>query len=96
MTQTLDPDNMAIGDPIHDSPVGSGVITDVTERGYPKVNRVAVAWCERPDGGRFDPHNHRGGSKAGTGVIPEGYVAPPKKAEEPHVFWPNSYAAGSD
>lgn len=89
----MDPDGLCVGDWIHDSPVGSGTITDVTERGYPQVNHVAVAWCERPDGGRFDPHGHKGGSCSGTGVIPEGYVAPAPKEREPLAIWPNSYAA---
>lgn len=46
------------GDTIADSPVGPGVITDFSERGYPRVNRVAVAYLRRTDGLVFDPHGH--------------------------------------
>jgi hypothetical protein len=52
-----------IGDLVSDSPVGSGVLTGITERGYPQVNHVAVTWLERNDGARFDPHNRKGGSR---------------------------------
>lgn len=45
------------------SPVGAGTVTGITERGYPQVNHVAVAWLTRPDGGQFDPHDKVGGSK---------------------------------
>jgi hypothetical protein len=47
-----------IGDRIAASPVGRGVITGVTERGYPRVNEIAVATFITQDGGVFNPHNH--------------------------------------
>lgn len=59
----MHPNELHIGNTIKDSPVGEGTITDFTERGYPRVNHVAVAWLERTDGARYDPHNHKGGSQ---------------------------------
>lgn len=47
-----------IGDRIAASPVGRGVITGVTERGYPRVNEIAVATFIAEDGGVFNPHDH--------------------------------------
>lgn len=47
---------MRIGDVVSHSPVGPGIITDFTERGYPRVNRVAVAWVRLESGEVFDPH----------------------------------------
>lgn len=61
----MNPDELHIGDTVEASPVGPGVITDFTERGYPRVNHVAVAWLRRTDGGQYDPHNKVGGNKAG-------------------------------
>jgi hypothetical protein len=61
----MDPENIAVGDDVSDSPVGAGKVTDITSAGYPRVNHVAVVWLERPDGARFDPHNKHGGSQPG-------------------------------
>lgn len=47
------------GDEVVDSPMGSGIVTDITQAGYPRVNNVAVAWLERADGAIFDPRNVR-------------------------------------
>ena len=46
---------MEEGQKVIESPVGSGVITDFTERGLPRVNDVAVAWLRLEDGTLFDP-----------------------------------------
>ena len=43
-------DYIAIGDTVSRSPVGAGVITGITEAGYPQVNYIAVAQLERTDG----------------------------------------------
>lgn len=59
----MDPNNLQIGDEVAASPIGPGTITGITSRGYPQVNKVAVAWLERTDGARFDPHNAVGGSR---------------------------------
>lgn len=59
----MHPDHIEIGDAVSASPVGAGTVTGITERGYPQVNHVAVAWLTRPDGGQFDPHDKVGGSK---------------------------------
>lgn len=48
---------LEIGDPITDSPVGPGRITGFTDRGYPRVNGVAVVYCVRSDGAIYDPHS---------------------------------------
>ena len=45
------------GDEIADSPVGPGVITGITQAGYPEVNHVAVTWIRRVDGVVWDPHH---------------------------------------
>lgn len=47
---------MKTGDLVQQSPVGSGKITDFTDRGYPRVNHVAVAWLVLQDGRVYDPH----------------------------------------
>ncbi|GEM_PF-6101126 len=47
---------MIVSDVVSHSPVGPGIITDFTERGYPRVNRVAVAWARLESGEVFDPH----------------------------------------
>ena len=47
------------GDTVKDSPTGAGVITGITDAGYPQVNHVAVAWLEREDGAVFDPRGVR-------------------------------------
>lgn len=52
----MDPNYLNVGDTIADSGMGAGVITDFTERGYPRVNGVACAWLIRTDGVRFDPN----------------------------------------
>jgi hypothetical protein len=54
----FDPSCLQVNDPIKASPVGAGVLTDITEAGYPRVDRVAVAWCIRTDGSTFDPYGH--------------------------------------
>jgi len=46
----MSPTHLSIGDTIKDSANGPGVITDFTERGYPRVNHVAVCWLVRTDG----------------------------------------------
>ena len=43
-------DYIAIGNTVSRSPVGAGVITGITEAGYPQVNYIAVAQLERTDG----------------------------------------------
>jgi len=65
----FDPACLCVDDPITDSPVGPGVVTDFTERGFPRVNHIAVTWCTRTDGLRFDPYNHVGGSRGPSAVI---------------------------
>lgn len=50
-------DYIEIGDAVSQSGVGAGVITGITDAGYPQVNRVAVAWLVCPDGRVFNPHN---------------------------------------
>ena len=47
---------LKIGDKVTESPVGSGTITSFTDRGYPRVNYVAVSILVRDDGFKFDPH----------------------------------------
>ena len=49
-------DYLQVGDLVKDSPVGPGVITGMTEAGYPQVNHVAVAVLIREDGAVFNPH----------------------------------------
>ncbi len=49
---------MNVGDAVAYSPNGSGVITDFTERGYPRVNEVAVGTLILTDGRVFNPHGH--------------------------------------
>lgn len=36
-------DSLTVGDSVFNSPVGCGVITDVTPAGFPQVNNIAVA-----------------------------------------------------
>lgn len=50
------PEFLEIGDDVSRSPVGSGKITGVTERGYPQVNHIAVSWLVRADGVQWNPH----------------------------------------
>lgn len=57
----MNPTELSIGDTIETSPVGSGVITGFTERGYPQVNHIAVVRLMRTDGLTFDP----------TGTLPK-------------------------
>jgi hypothetical protein len=49
---------MEIGDKVSHSPMGAGTITDFTERGYPRVNHVAVGWLRLETGETFNPHGH--------------------------------------
>lgn len=51
---------LEVGDAVKDSPTGAGVITGITDAGYPQVNHIAVAWLEREDGAVFDPRGVRG------------------------------------
>lgn len=44
-----------------DSGTGPGVVTGITNAGYPQVDHVAVSWCEYEDGSVFDPLFHRTG-----------------------------------
>ncbi len=53
----MSPEYFQIGDPVADSPVGSGSITGITNAGYPQVNHVAVIWLRRDDGEIFNPFN---------------------------------------
>lgn len=50
-----------VGDTVFNSPVGSGIITGITERGYPQVNHVAVArLVHKTEEGEiliYDPHH---------------------------------------
>lgn len=55
----MDAEFIAIGDTVADSPDGPGVVTGITEAGYPQVNHVAVVWLKRTDGVVFDPFNKR-------------------------------------
>lgn len=52
----MDVNCLNVGDAVADSGMGAGVITDFTERGFPRVNHVACAWLIRTDGARFDPY----------------------------------------
>lgn len=51
---------LKIGDTVFNSPVGHGIITDITDAGYPQINHVAVARFIHKDEhgqfGIFDPH----------------------------------------
>lgn len=67
LSSNMKSDEICFGDSVSDSPVGDGVVTGFTDRGYPQVNHVAVLWLERPDGARYDPHQHKGGSRMATG-----------------------------
>ncbi len=51
----MNPNYLIVGDEVKDSPVGSGLITGISDAGYPQVDHVAVAWLERVDGKIFDP-----------------------------------------
>lgn len=72
---------LCVGDPISESPVGAGEVTDFTSVGYARVNYVAVAWCRRPDGLTYDPLGKVGGScVANAGDVPRaGNGAAPKE-----------------
>ena len=54
--ENMSKDHLAVGDSIDDSPVGPGMITSITDAGYPRVNHVAVARLTRTDGVVWDPH----------------------------------------
>lgn len=58
---------MKVGDRVADSPDGPGVITSFTERGYPRVNHVAVAWLRLEDGQVFDYRARQLGSPIAGG-----------------------------
>ena len=47
---------MNIGTIVKNSPVGAGTITEFSERGFPKVNGVAVAWLILESGEIFNPY----------------------------------------
>jgi len=64
----MNANELQIGDAVSESPVGPGVITSITERGFPRVNEVAVVWVRREDGCTFDPYAKVGGSRVGTSV----------------------------
>jgi len=49
---------MSIGEKVLNSPVGAGIYTGQSERGYPQVNNITVAWLTGEDGFVFDPHEH--------------------------------------
>lgn len=57
-------DYIEVGERCTDSPMGAGLITGTTERGFPQVEHVAVAWLEMEDGRVFDPYNVRAKHKA--------------------------------
>jgi len=44
---------MRLHDRIISSPVGTGQITGFSDRGFPKVNGILVAWCVRADGEKY-------------------------------------------
>lgn len=67
---------LKIGDKVTESPVGSGTITSFTDRGYPRVNYVAVALLVRDDGFKFDPHGQYDAWKAQQAVM-EGTLSIP-------------------
>lgn len=47
---------LLVGDEVTDSPLGPGKITGFSERGFPMVERVTVAWLRLPTGELFDPY----------------------------------------
>lgn len=54
-------DHLVVGDSVFTSPVGPGIITGVTDAGYPQVNHVAVArLVHRTDEGQFVTVDHYG------------------------------------
>lgn len=52
-------DAFVIGAKVKDSPQGAGSITSFTERGFPRVNDVAVGWLDLETGETFDPYGVR-------------------------------------
>jgi hypothetical protein len=56
--------HMHVGMKVSDSPMGPGTITSFTERGFPRVDDIAVAWIEIETGERFDPYGVADKSKA--------------------------------
>lgn len=50
-------DDLEVGDVVVESPLGPGTITGFSERGFPMVERVTVAWLRREDGALFDPYH---------------------------------------
>jgi hypothetical protein len=52
----MDRECLNVGDTVAESPLGAGRITGFSERGFPMVDRVTVAWLRRTDGAMFDPY----------------------------------------
>ena len=88
--QVMDPNHLAVGDAIADSPVGPGHITGITEAGFPQVNHVAVARLISTDGIVFDPHGsyEKDAKKASEKAIVDSLVTriteATKKEDTPH------------
>ena len=47
-----------VGDTVLDSSVGGGVVTSITDNGYPTVNNLAVGWLYTEDGVLFNPNQY--------------------------------------
>ena len=54
----MNPNELNVGDTVTKSPVGEGVITGFSQRGYPQVNYITVACLIRTDGVVCDPHGN--------------------------------------
>ena len=64
MNENDKPDpRIRVGDKVVDSPIGPGHITDFSDRGFPRVDGVSVAWCVFEDGSFFDPYGMRKGNQ---------------------------------
>ena len=63
-------DEIMVGDKVTESPVGAGSITSVTDRGFPRVNEVAVSWLVTEAGLVFDPYKQRPSDTPEGGVNP--------------------------
>lgn len=48
---------MEIGYKVKNSPMGAGEITGFSQRGFPQVAHVTVAWLELENGDIFDPYD---------------------------------------
>lgn len=79
----IHPENLVIGDPIIDSPVGPGTITGFTDAGYPRVNHIAVTYLRRLDGAQFDPFNKQGGTHGPTRTVTGRIPSQPEIQEFP-------------